>query len=120
MYVLCTLVLLSLNHLFKKSRALEVGDPEDEEEEGQACKRSRDEASAPGHGAGQAAKCISCGGSALAQAGLSEEQSSCVIHHSREMPKHGQPNATERPLPHSRCFVSSHSQKAQVSGRRVV
>ncbi|XP_063044056.1 kinesin-like protein KIFC3 isoform X2 [Engraulis encrasicolus] len=113
MYVLCTLVLLSLNHLFKKSRALEVGDPEDEEEEGQACKRSRDEASAPGHGAGQAAKCISCGGSAPAQAGLSEEQCSCVIHHSREMPKHGQPNATERPLPHSRCFVSSHSQKAQ-------
>lgn len=109
MYVLCTLVVLSLHHLLKRPRALEPGDTEADKGRDQ----SRDEAVPLGHG-GQKAKSPSCGGSGSAQGGLSQRQCSCVIHHSCEMPKHGQPSEG----PHySRGIVSSNSKKAQVSRR---
>ncbi|XP_031425353.1 kinesin-like protein KIFC3 isoform X3 [Clupea harengus] len=81
MYVLCTLVLLTLQNLLKR---LELGEPGANE----GPEQSSDEAVQPGQG--QRAKPPWHGGSAPTQGGISQSPYGCVIHHCSESHQHEQ------------------------------
>lgn len=105
MYVLCTLVLLTLQNLLKR---LELGEPGANE----GPEQSSDEAVQPGQG--QRAKPPWHGGSAPTQGGISQSPCGCVIHHCSESHQHEQRSES----PHyGKGNVPTSSKKVQVSER---
>lgn len=106
MYVLCTLVLLSLHNLFKRPRALEPGETD------KGPQQPRDEVEKSGHE--QKAKPPWHDGLGSAQGGISISQSpcGCVVRHCHDMRQHRQHKES---VLDNKSDVPTNSGKAQVS-----